>query len=35
MYHITYDENTWLNLTGQQVIFIKDDIDKDKIYSLD
>ena len=35
MYHITYDENTWLNLTGQQVIFIKDDIDINKIYYYD
>ena len=35
MYQINYDENTWLNLTGINVIFIKDDIHLDKIYYYD
>ena len=35
MYQINYDENTWLNLTGINVLFIKDDIYLDKIYYYD
>ena len=32
MYQINYDENTWLNLQGLHVLFIKDDIYLDQIY---
>jgi len=35
MYQINYDENTWLNLTGINVVFINDDIYLDKIYYYD
>ena len=35
MYQINYDENTCLNLTGINVVFINDDIYLDKIYYYD
>lgn len=35
MYQINYEANTWLNLTGLNLLFMKDDIYLDKIYYYD